>query len=158
MILWTASIICLLIGVYMQLGEVLLFSGFFTIISLCLQGGFWYGEADDIESIVEKKEDEEIYKNQANELLGEFKTYLVDLYPDIEKTIFENMKPEKVTAYMIQYPELKSSETISKLVNLINKLKKNIYDCQLRVTSLEKNRRVRRRYQFWWCLPILPKE
>ena len=152
MILWLAAILSFFVGKLIDLPEPgLVFSVIFILIALSCQAGFWLGEAEDIERIVMTLQDKEIYKKQADELLAEFSILLAEKYPNFEKEIFENMKPEKVTAYMIKYPELKSSQTICKLVDLINSKKEKIYDCDLKITGYQKDRRLRRRIQFFWC-------
>jgi hypothetical protein len=62
------------------------------------------------------------------DLLSEFKIYLADKYPELEKEIFKLITESQSDVHMIlSYPELKSSETLLKLVKQINKLAEEVY-------------------------------
>jgi hypothetical protein len=129
----------------------------FLIASLIAQASYYHGQAFCIEKMLCTIEHREIYRREANDLLEEFKLYLADMYPSIEKNIFSTMKPENVQAYMIKYPELKSSETICKLVDLINSKKGYIYKEDRDLAELKMSYRERERTNKIWVLPLLPK-
>ena len=159
MILFGLCVICFVVSWFLpENGEIVLlaFSGMFFVIGTITQGCNWYCQANDIEEIEQQKQDQKIYKTRNDELLGEFKLYLAEMYPEIEKGIFSTITPTNVTAFMIKYPEMKSSETITKLVNLINNLKSQYYQCDLTTNNLQKRIRVRRKTISMWVFPILP--
>lgn len=69
-----------------------------------------------------------IYKEKQSELLIYFKSYLGEKYPDFEKQIFKNINESKSDIHIVlKYPELKSSKTIMKLADKINKLANSVY-------------------------------
>lgn len=116
---------------------------FFTIVIIIVQTAHGYGHENDMNNIWQKREDKKIQMHKNQELLDEFKLYLSDMYPKLEKEIIKSMKPGNVNAYMIKYPELKSSKTICKLVDLINSNKSRIYEYETSITSFVRNIQVR---------------
>lgn len=132
-------------------------SGIAFLITFIVQLNKFYKQAEDIEQITEQRQNRKVYVKRANEYIDEFKLYLAEIYPKHEKELFELMKPENVTAFMIKYPEIKTNETIAMLVNTINKLKNSYYACDTKINELSRQLRVRKRTILLWCLPILPK-
>ena len=72
-----------------------------------------------------------IYKQKADALTQQFAHYLADVYPEHEKNIFKSISPEKVSIYVVKYPDLQASKTIITLVDQIEKLNSDFYDQQL---------------------------
>ena len=71
----------------------------------------------------------EVYKKKQKELLAEFKNYLGDKYPELEKQIFDNInKSESEMHIVLKYPEIQSSKTLMKLTKNINELADDVYD------------------------------
>lgn len=61
-------------------------------------------------------------------LITEFKLYLADKYPELEREIFKLITESKSDVHVIlNYPELKSSETLLALVKQINSLAEEVY-------------------------------
>jgi hypothetical protein len=112
-------------------------------------------QIDDMESIVMVDEQTEILNRKANELMGEFKLHLGETYPNLEKDIFSKISPESLSVYMVQYPQLRSSETIIELVKQINSLKSNVYDMEMRRAEFKKEIRYRLRspWNISWFVP-----
>ena len=163
MLAFLPSIILFVLACVLKSEEAQAFVGVFAMIGFIIviiaQIVSCYSQVQDIENIEKEKNNKVIYQSRADDLLGEFKTYLADMYPDIEKEIFKTMKPEKITAYMVKYPELKSSETICKLVNLINEIKGQVYGCDLRINQLKTDIRIRKRTSGMWLIGrLIPKE
>ena len=138
MILYILVVLSVIVGAF-TVPEVFIGSCIFLIISFISQGMFAYGHQEDMNQIWEYRQDMKIQKRKSTELLSEFTLYLANMYPDIEKEIIKSMKPDNVSAYMIKYPELKSSETICKLVDLINGMKSKIYNYESNITGKVKN-------------------
>jgi len=128
------------------------------IIAFCIQIGKYYSQVDSIERIEKIKKDKISYQEESVQLIEEFKLYLAEMYPQHEKTIFESIKPENVTAYMIKYPDIKSSETLIKLCEEIKRLVGNIYSSDRQINQQEWYIKVRKRTMWLWCLPILPNK
>lgn len=70
-----------------------------------------------------------------NELKGLYEKYLAEQYPNIEKEIFSKLaeKPEDLTILLQTFPELKSSNTLSDLIDKSTSLIKSIYDQESRI-------------------------
>jgi hypothetical protein len=61
-------------------------------------------------------------------LISEFKLYLADKYPELEKEIYRLITESKSDVHIIlNYPELKSSETLLMLTKQINDLAEEVY-------------------------------
>lgn len=133
MILYIGTILLSIAGIFIP--HAFIGAAVFLIIAVITQAAHGYGHEDDMNHIWEKREYMDIQKRKSVELLDEFKLYLADMYPKIEKEILKSMKPGNVSAYMIKYPELKSSKTICKLVDLINANISKIYDYETGITS-----------------------
>lgn len=132
--------------------------GVMFVVSFVLQLTRWYAHADDIEQLIKIKDDRKTYEQEKEMLVEEFKLYLADSYPEHERKIFESIKPENVTAYMIQYPEIKANETIMALCEKIESLTQNIFECDRDYNKITKNIRLRKRSMWLTSIPTLPKE
>jgi len=85
-------------------------------------------QLDRLENIRAQLKNLLIYKDQQDTLIAEFRIYLADKYPDIEKEIFKLITDAKSDVQMIlKYPEIKSSKTLLKLVDQIDELAKKVY-------------------------------
>jgi len=107
----------------------------FTIASLIASATKTYREED----LLRVKTQEKILVEKAVILTAQFSNYLVEIYPDIEKSIFNKIAPENVHIYLVKYPELRSSETIRKLVDEISKLQDNVYDKKLLYAEIQRD-------------------
>jgi hypothetical protein len=114
-------------------------------------------QVSDIEKVEKFKATGEIYKEKAKNLTSEFARYLANDYPKHEREIFEKISPEKVSVYLVQYPELKAAETVTALVKAINRLQSKVYDQRIEAEECLKNIRCRPR-NFWiYITPIIPR-
>lgn len=77
------------------------------------------------------KANEKIYADKAEALTREFAGYLAEAYPDFEKSVFDKISPEGIDVYLVKYPELKSSETITLLVQEISQMQGARYNQRL---------------------------
>ena len=132
--------------------------GIFFVVAIICQLIKYYLQAETFEEIKELNKDMGSYERESEHLIQEFKLYLADIYPQHEKMIFENIKPENVTAYMIKYPDIKTNETLVKLCNEIKSFVSRTYGCERKIYSKERKIAVRQRTIWLTSLPILPKE
>jgi len=119
------------------------FAVVFLVLSLLGTGIGYSNQLSDIEEIKKIERFESIYKNKADTLTTQFAGYLAETYPKYEKDIFSTIAPEKVSLYMVKYPDLKASATIMALVENISKLQNDYYACQLSKETTMKNMRFR---------------
>jgi len=121
-----------------------------SLVSIFGTGGTYVIQRKDFEEATKTIKVQEIYKIKATELTKTFSGYLAKKYPDFEKDIFDKIKPGDIPIYMVQYPELKSSETIMLLVEKINQLQNDMYDQQVEREQVLKRIRFRTRNIWWW--------
>jgi hypothetical protein len=115
----------------------------FLGLSLLFTGIGYSDQLSDIEEIKKIERFESIYKNKADTLTKQFAGYLAEMYPKYEKNIFDTIAPDKVSLYMVKYPDLKASATIMALVDNILKLQNDYYKCQLSKETTLKDMRFR---------------
>jgi len=82
---------------------------------------------------------ETILNDKANNLTTQFAKYLAELYPNLEKNIFKDISPKDVDIYLVKYPQLKSSDTIKKLVSEISKLQDAVYQQKLNEARIQRD-------------------
>ena len=102
---------------------------------------------------LDKKKD--IYQKIADIQLIDFKNYLGKIYPEMEKDIFKSISPQNMDCYASSYPEIKSNETITKLVSLINDKVFNIYGCDLEKADIQARIDARFEDSIAWVIPGL---
>lgn len=90
---------------------------------------------NDTQDIFKYQRNEQTYIKRAENLTGQFKSYLAVQYPNYEKSIFKAISPGNVAAYLVKYPELRSSETIVALVNQIRDLNDAVYQQELSISQ-----------------------
>jgi hypothetical protein len=127
------------------------------LISIITQLAHYYSHVEDIEDIKMCKKDIDIYKNQADEILGEIKMYVLEKYPDHELKIFEKISAQTVDIIAVKFPELKSDGIFKKYINSLINMRSEIYDLKTNITNAEKKLKVRERTIKLFVLPILPK-
>ena len=93
---------------------------------------------------------EVLYQEKAQTLTTQFASYLAEAYPDHEKAIFDKISPEKIDLYLVKYPDLRSSETITALVGQISKLQAEYY--QQKVDRINMLRDVNYRPKSPWIM------
>ena len=157
MIILGFAIIFLIIYGIMTCGEDKFFS-FVTAIILMfsfgvIQYSFRYKQLNDIEKIYEFQNKKVIYEKMAETQLIEFKRYLGEKYPDLERKIFDNLSLTNIDIYLVQYPQIKSSETLIKLTDLINEKTSKVYECDLKIIEYKKNVSLRIKDSKAWCIP-----
>lgn len=139
-------------------------AGLFLIFLLILPTTIAYvNQLNDQAALRQYQENQAIYTKKANDLTHTFTTILSVQYPKFEQEIFSKIKPgesktitpTQINAYMVAYPQLKTSAGLVKLVNEISKLRSKIYDQQLAATKTEKAIRVRHQNPclVTWLLP-----
>lgn len=70
---------------------------------------------------------EQIYLSKSEVLTKKFASYLLEIYPNHEKDIYNKIKPQEIDIYLVKYPELKASETIKLLVEQVRTLQNDYY-------------------------------
>ena len=128
-----------------------------AIIGLIKHACLYHDQINNIERIKECEAREKIYKEKAEALTGEFKLWLGEKYPEIEKGIFKDLIPAKVSILAVSFPEIRSSETINNLISHINKLQGSIYSEKLDTESYRRRIRVIKRNP-WVIRKIMPIE
>ncbi len=130
-----------------------------AVIIICLgilRTLFAYPEQiNKFEELRKVKAIEKIYTEKSDNLTTEFKLYLAKQYPDHEKDIFDKMQPKGISQYLVIYPQIRSSETISLLVEKINKLQDDIYEQQIKRAGVMKDIRFRK-INPWNINPFIP--
>lgn len=127
------------------------------LICLCLNLSAYYDQIDNIESLQQIDQEIVILEKRSETLLPEFRRYLVELYPEYEKNVYDKISPENISIYLVKYPELKTIEGVKLLVEKINQIKDSIYQKEIEKTKVEKDIRVRGRNKLI-LTGILPKE
>lgn len=165
MVIYICSVIFCLIGVVLQLnGTVVpdslhafyILGGALFVIALITQGTMYTNQWECIEKIAENKENKKIYEEKERVLIGECKEYLKDVYPGIEKDIFNSMTSAK--AILLNFPEINSHKTITKLVDMVNTNKNRIYGTDIEITALKRRINIRKRVaRFWVYSPMIPE-
>ena len=121
--------------------------------------GYYTGQISAAEDLVKFERLEQIYEVRADALTEQFAAYLVDLYPEYEKSIFESISPDGIDLYLVKYPELRASETILALVAQIRSLQDDRYRQQvLREMTLKRMRfRTRNPWILNYFIPEVPE-
>jgi hypothetical protein len=71
------------------------------------------------------------FKGKQLELITEFKFYLGEKFPELEKELHQNIsKNSSDISIILNYPEIKSSELLVKLTKEIGESIKNVYDIE----------------------------
>lgn len=93
----------------------------------------------NLEDLQKVKKYEQILTEKADVLTIQFTNYLAEIYPNLEKGIFDKISPQNISIYLVKYPELKSSETIRKLVDEISKLQDAVYEQKLKEAEIQRD-------------------
>ena len=101
---------------------------------------------------------EKTYQARANNLTKEFAHYLAEAYPQHEKDIFSKIEPGKLDIYLVKYPELQASKTITELVQQVRSLQDDIYKQQLSRAETVRDMQftVRSPWVYQWMMPNIP--
>ena len=119
-----------------------------TLANLIANAAMYVQQVDYIERIPEAEARQAIFVEKAKALTEEFKIWLGEKYPDFEKELFKNLIPQNVAVFAVQFPEIKSSETITKLVSKINSLQSDIYNERLSIERYRRHIRIIKRNPF----------
>lgn len=110
------------VGILMSIGALLI------TISIIATMCSYYNQIRDTEELKKLDKYEQIYLSKSEALTEKFADFLFDAYPQHEKDIYNKIKPQDIDLYLVEYPELKASETITFLVNQIRDLKNDYYE------------------------------
>lgn len=110
---------------------ILTLSIFVTMVSYAFQ-------IQDFEELKKLDKYEQIYLSKSEVLTKRFEKYLLEIYPQHEKDIYNKIKPQDVDIYLVRYPELRASETIKLLVEQIRTLQNDYYAQGLLKASIVK--------------------
>lgn len=117
------------------------------IIMIILTTTTLYGISSQIkdQTILQKTIDlEKVYQERADNLTKQFALYLVDIYPQHERAVFDKIAPDGIDIYLVKYPDLKTSETIISLVIQIRELQDARYKQQADRAEILQQMRYRR--------------
>lgn len=164
MILYISSAIFCIIGFMLQIDGVVdsdsvailyALGASMFVITIITQGTMYVNQCSSVEKIEEYEENKRIYERKAEVLIEECKEYLKDIYPNIEKEIFNNLASAK--ALLMNFPEIKSHESIVKMVDMINRNRNDVFTTETGITRLKREIRVRRSAaRFWIYASMLP--
>ena len=109
------------------------------IISIVVTMCAYSFQISDIENLKKVDKYKQIYLSKAEILTKKFETYLLKAYPQHEEDIFNKVKPQNIDIYLVQYPELRASETIKLLVGEVRTLQNDYYAQDLLKESIIKD-------------------
>lgn len=134
--------------------------GIVLVVSFIATFCFYSGQVSDIENIQKYEQLEMIYDQKAKSLTAEFAKYLAETYPNFEKDIFKQISPEKVSLYVVKYPDLQSSKTLMTLVEQINQLQSDKYQQQINKAVVLKDMRfaVKNPWIYNSLIPRIPEK
>jgi hypothetical protein len=107
------------------------------------------------EEILERFNRIKIKKKKQNTLISELKIHAKE-YRDFEKEIFESIKPESISTYLVKFPELKGSEIVLTLINEITKIETDLTSEDLNIEESHKKVRVCKGNP-WYIRSLIPK-
>ena len=132
------------------------------VIFMVVNYTFRSGQVWDLSQIDTHREKIELYKKQREELIPEFRKYLAEVYPQIEKDLFASMSPSKesdLRIYMAKYPEIQSNQTINRLVDELSRCSNKIIAQEEEIANI--NARTKARYldaKVWTVPGVVKKE
>lgn len=121
--------------------------GFLLVIGLMAAVSLNTDHLDDRNTIIELREQREeivLHKERVEDNIRES----LSKYPGLEKEIIQDIDP----IILVNYPELKSSETITKQFEALSKVEDRLYKNKSTELRLEKNMRVREQNPINWGL------
>ena len=127
--------------------------GLLFVVSVITQGVMYSDQCIAIERIEENEEKEKIYEEKATALIDECKVYLKEVYPDLEKGIFNTIASTNAFLLNLNLPEIRSHTTIMKLVDMINRDRGAIYTVRLETAALKREIKVRKKVARFWVYP-----
>lgn len=102
-----------------------------------------------------------LLEEKYSSLAKSFSYYLAEKYPAYEKEMFEKISPASaegnLLALLSQYPELRSSETLGKLVDQISALAGDLYEKKLSLEDICKTIRYKEKSPWILILPKIPE-
>lgn len=113
--------------------------------------GTYTYQLSDFTEIKGKKQQIRIYEERRDNLTGIIKAELAK-YPEYEKQIIAEISPE----ILVNFPNLRSSETITKTVEEIVKLNDSVY--KIRASIVEVQQRIYYREISPWVIYVQPYE
>ena len=121
-------------------------------------GAMYTAQVNYIETITEQKEVVKLYEEKSANLMTEFKSLLVEKYPQHEKEIFAKITNQNdLQFYAVKYPEIRTADVFLALVKNINSLTSHIYDVKVKIERNKKYARAAKRNP-WIITSWLPTE
>ncbi|PIR93608.1 hypothetical protein COT97_05735 [Candidatus Falkowbacteria bacterium CG10_big_fil_rev_8_21_14_0_10_39_11] len=145
---------------YFVTGQLFALALLVLTVSLLVSGFGRLSQIEDQENLKFAVQAERIYTEQANEILTQAKSALVDRYPQYEKDLMTGQKPANFLQQLMSYPEFRASETISMYVDMYSNLWANVYSTREVAAELRRNIRYRSRNPFYmgFLMPELESE
>ncbi len=104
---------------------------FIFVIEVISEFSNYSGQIRRFENLRAENKKIVLLEEKCTSLTKSFSYYLGEKYPEFEKQIFEKISPASaegnIIALLSHYPELRSSESIGKLVDQINSLTSDLY-------------------------------
>ncbi len=116
---------------------------------ILMTAGTYTCQLQDFIRIKEIKSEIKLYKERKDNLAGIVKTELAK-YPEYEQKIIGDIKPE----FLLQFPDLKSNQTITTMVSGILKLEDSVYN--LRNSLIGTQRKILYRETSPWVIYVTP--
>lgn len=99
------------------------------------------------------------YKLHQTNLLSEFKLYLGEKFPDLEKELFNNISDNSSDIQIVlKYPEIQSSKTLLKLTEDINVLVQKVYSLESGIETQCARIRYHKNGKWEYIVPQIPEK
>jgi hypothetical protein len=99
------------------------------------------------------------YKLHQANLLTEFKLYLGEKYPELEKELFKNISDNSSEVNIVlKYPEIQSSKTLLKLTEDINVLVQKVYSLETEIEEQCARIRYYKNGKWEYIVPKIPEK
>lgn len=109
-------------------GSLFIGLGLIVLMISVLMTMFAYSfQISNVEELKKLDKYEQIYLSKSEVLTKKFERYLLEIYPQHEKDIYNKIKPQDIDIYLVKYPELMASETIKLLVDQVKTLQNDYY-------------------------------
>lgn len=145
-----------------HLGKTLLYiATVFTMISVFVNFANYGKQIESFEKAREIHQRIDILQERYWELYAVFNKHLAQEYPEIEKEIFSQISPEKapnLKFILINYPQIKSSSTLMKLVDETKMIANSMYDERINAQALYTEIRYRKESPWIYLKKSIPED
>lgn len=127
---------------------------FFVFGTLLPTAVAYVNDQDNIASVQQYRQNQQIYEAKAVNLTNQLKGYLAVQYPQYEAKVLKELASAPKLLFTV-FPQLQASRTLVALTDEITVLQNQVYDQETNVTQAEKNVRFTYHNPFFinWFLP-----